>query len=416
MNEELHLKGNKAKMATAKMAALTSEQKNNTLLNMADALDENVHRILIANQKDMQAGQQNGLSEALLDRLLLTEERVRAMAAALRNLTKLEDPVGKMEEMWKGAQGIEIGKMRVPLGVIGIIYEARPNVTVDAAGLCLKTGNVVILRGGSDAQHSNRLLTDIIAGAAEKTGCPAGCIQSLDQPGREVVMEMLKLNEYIDVVIPRGGAGLIQAVVKNATVPVIETGVGNCHIFVDQTGNLKKAYDIVINAKVQRPGVCNALETLLVHREVASEFLPALLQELEDRGVEIRGDEETMLLWPSSRKASAEDYRTEFLDLILAVRIVAGLDEALDHIHQYSTGHSEAIITEHYGNARKFTQVVDSAAVYVNASTRFTDGEQFGYGAEIGISTQKLHARGPMGLRELTSIKYVIHGDGQIRK
>ncbi|MDW7672440.1 MAG: glutamate-5-semialdehyde dehydrogenase [Bacillota bacterium] len=416
MNDELHVKGNRAKEATGKMAALTTEQKNNSLLNMADALDRNVHRILTANQKDMHAGQENGLTEALLDRLLLTEDRVHAMAAALRNLTKLEDPVGKMEEMWKGAQGIEIGKMRVPLGVIGIIYEARPNVTVDAAGLCLKTGNVVILRGGSDAQHSNRLLTDIIAEAAEETGCPAGCIQSLDQPDREVVMEMLKLNEYIDVVIPRGGAGLIQAVVKNATVPVIETGVGNCHIFVDRTGNLEKAQEIVINAKVQRPGVCNALETLLVHRDVAAEFLPVLLHELGNRGVEIRGDEETRQLWPAAKEATEEDYRTEFLDLILAVKVVTDLEEALSHIHHYSTGHSEAIITEHYGNARKFTQVVDSAAVYVNASTRFTDGEQFGYGAEIGISTQKLHARGPMGLKELTSTKYVIHGDGQIRK
>ncbi len=416
MNEELTIKGGIAKEAAAALSLLSSEEKNHALLQMSDALEQGVHRIMDANREDMRSGREKGLSDALMDRLMLTEERIFAMAEGLKKMINLEDPVGKVEEMWIGAQGIEIGKMRVPMGVVGMIYEARPNVTVDAAGLCLKTGNAVILRGGSDAIHSNRILTELIASAAERAGCPKGSIQSIEQPGREIVNEFMQMTEYLDVIIPRGGAGLIQTVVKNATVPVIETGIGNCHIYVDEMADLDKAHQIVMNAKTQRPGVCNALETLLVHRSMADQLFPELLRDLMEKGVEIRGDERTKNLFPSTVKATEDDYKTEFLDLILAVKVVEDINEALTHIRQYGTGHSEAIITEHYGNARKFLRSIDAAAVYVNASTRFTDGEQFGYGAEIGISTQKLHARGPMGLKELTSIKYVVYGDGQARK
>lgn len=416
MNEELIIKGKLAKDAANSLSLLSAEEKNHALLQMAEALEQGVHRILEANKEDMRNGRENALSDALMDRLMLTEERIYAMADGLKALRGIEDPIGKVEEMWIGAQGIEIGKMRVPMGVIGMIYEARPNVTVDAAGLCLKTGNAVILRGGSDALHSNRILTELIATAAEKAGCPKGSIQSIEQTGREVVTEFIQMTDYLDVIIPRGGAGLIQTVVKNATVPVIETGIGNCHIFVDETADLEKAKQIVINAKTQRPGVCNALETLLVHKEKAKALLLELLPLLKAKGVEIRGDHFTREIFEEAVEVNDSDYAEEFLDLILAVKVVDSIDEAITHIQRYGTGHSEAIITEHYGNSRKFLRCVDAAAVYVNASTRFTDGEQFGYGAEIGISTQKLHARGPMGLKELTSTKYVIYGDGQIRK
>lgn len=416
MNEELITKGKQAKEAADSLSLLSSEEKNQALLQMAEALGQGVHRILEANKEDMIKGRENGLSDALMDRLMLTEERIFSMAEGLKKLTDLEDPVGKVEEMWIGAQGIEIGKMRVPMGVVGMIYEARPNVTVDAAGLCLKTGNAVILRGGSDALHSNRILTELIATAAEKAGCPKGSIQSIEQPGREIVTEFMQMTEYLDVIIPRGGAGLIQTVVNNATVPVIETGIGNCHIYVDEQADLEKAQRIIMNAKIQRPGVCNALETLLVHRSNAKELLKDLLPAMTDKGVEIRGDEKTKEIFPQAVEVTEADFKTEFLDLILAVKVVENIDEALAHIRNYGTGHSEAIITEHYGNSRKFLRNIDAAAVYVNASTRFTDGEQFGFGAEIGISTQKLHARGPMGLKELTSTKYVIYGDGQARK
>lgn len=416
MHEELRLKGERAKEASYQLSTIATGIKNKALLAMADALISNEKLILAANEKDLQAGRERGMGKALLDRLMLNSARIKDMAEGLRAVVSLADPVGEIESMWKGAQDIEIGKMRVPLGVIGIIYEARPNVTVDAAGLCLKTGNAVILRGSSDALQSNKAITDVIAKAAEAEGIPAGSIQLIENPGREIAQEMMRLNEYLDVLIPRGGAGLIQSVVKNATVPVIETGIGNCHVYVDSWAKLDSAEEIIVNAKTQRPGVCNAAESLLVHRDVAAEFLPKAGKRLSELGVELRGCPRTRELLPQAKVATEEDYASEFLDLILSIKVVDSLDEAIEHIRKYGTKHSEAIITENYTNARIFMQRVDAAAVYANASTRFTDGFQFGFGAEIGISTQKLHARGPMGLRELTSIKYIVYGNGQIRK
>jgi len=416
MHEELRIKGERAKEASYQLSTIPTSVKNKALLAMADALISNEKTILEANEKDMIAGRERGMGNALLDRLMLSPARIKDMAEGLRTVVSLADPVGEVESMWKGAQDIEIGKMRVPLGVIGIIYEARPNVTVDAAGLCLKTGNAVILRGSSDALQSNCAITDIIAKAAESAGIPAGSIQLIENPGREIAMEMMRLNEYLDVLIPRGGAGLIQSVVKNATVPVIETGIGNCHVYVDSWADLASAEEIIVNAKTQRPGVCNAAESLLVHKDVAAEFLPTAGKRLREMGVELRGCSRTREILPFAKLATAEDYASEFLDLILSVKVVDSLDEAIEHIRKNGTKHSEAIVTENYSNARTFLQRVDAAAVYVNASTRFTDGFQFGFGAEIGISTQKLHARGPMGLRELTSIKYIVYGNGQIRK
>ncbi|MCR4441256.1 MAG: glutamate-5-semialdehyde dehydrogenase [Peptococcaceae bacterium] len=414
--EELRVKGELAKEASYVLAGLSAEQKNRALSAMAADLEEKEGLILEANEKDMTAGRERGMSKALLDRLLLTPARIKEMANGLRALVSLPDPVGEIESMWKGAQDIEIGKMRVPLGVVGIIYEARPNVTVDAAGLCLKTGNAVILRGSSDALQSNRTITGVIAAAAESAGAPRGCIQLVEDPRREVAVEMMRLNQYLDVLIPRGGAGLIRSVLENASVPVIETGIGNCHVYVDSWADLEMAEKIIINAKTQRPAVCNAAESLLVHEKVAGEFLPRAGKRLVEMGVEIRGCPKTLELIPGAKPATEEDYAAEFLDLILSVRVVAGLEEAMAHIRRYGTKHSEAIVTESYANARAFLQGVDAAAVYVNASTRFTDGFQFGFGAEIGISTQKLHARGPMGLKELTTIKYVVYGNGQVRK
>lgn len=416
MHEELRIKGERAKEAGYQLSTIPTGIKNKALLTMADALIANEKTILEANEKDMAAGRERGMGKALLDRLMLSSARIKDMAEGLRAVASLADPVGEVESMWKGAQDIEIGKMRVPLGVIGIIYEARPNVTVDAAGLCLKTGNAVILRGSSDALQSNCAITNIIAKAAESVGIPAGSIQLIENPGREIALEMMRLNEYLDVLIPRGGAGLIQSVVKNATVPVIETGIGNCHVYVDSWADLASAEEIIVNAKTQRPGVCNAAESLLVHKDVAEKFLPQAGKRLSEMGVELRGCERTRELLPFVKPATAEDYASEFLDLILSVKVVDSLEEAIEHIRLNGTKHSEAIVTENYPNARIFLQRVDAAAVYVNASTRFTDGFQFGFGAEIGISTQKLHARGPMGLRELTSIKYIVYGNGQIRK
>lgn len=416
LDKELVAKGKLAKEAAYQLGLLSTEVKNQALLQMAGALEEKEQEILQANEEDIAKAKDQGMSEAMLDRLLLTPQRIKDMAEGLRALVALPDPVGEVESMWKGAQDIEIGKMRVPLGTIGIIYEARPNVTADAAGLCLKTGNAVILRGGSSALNSNLVITNILAQAAEQAGAPQGSIQLIENTDRQVATQMMKMNEYLDVLIPRGGGGLIKSVVENATVPVIETGIGNCHIYVDSQADLEKAEEIIINAKTQRPAVCNAAETLLVHEKVAGEFLPNVAQKLLAKGVEVRGDESTCALIPQAIKATEEDYGREFLDLILAVKVVKSLEEALEHIRRYSTKHSEAIITENYGNARTFLQRVDAAAVYANASTRFTDGFQFGFGAEIGISTQKLHARGPMGLKELTTIKYIIYGNGQWRK
>ncbi|RDV84306.1 glutamate-5-semialdehyde dehydrogenase [Ammonifex thiophilus] len=416
IEEEVVAKARRAKEAARRLAYLPTTVKDKALMAMADALEREKEFILEANARDMEAARAKGLSKALLDRLMLNEKRLREMAQGLRDIVKLPDPVGEIVAMWKRPNGLMIGQMRVPLGVVGMIYEARPNVTVDAAGLCLKAGNAVVLRGGSEALNSNAAIVKVIARAAVESGVPEGAIEFIDRPEREAAQVLMRLNEYIDVLIPRGGAGLIQTVVRTATVPVIETGVGNCHVYVDAAADLAKAEAIVINAKCQRPGVCNAMETLLVHQEVAPRFLPAVGEKLRERGVEIRGCPVTLQYLPWARPATEEDWATEFLDLILAVKVVQSLDEALDHIYRYGTKHSEAIVTEDYSTARRFLEAVDAAAVYVNASTRFTDGGQFGFGAEIGISTQKLHARGPMGLKELTTIKYIILGEGQVRE
>lgn len=412
---ELGDKGRIAKQAARRLAALSTAVKNGALLAMAAALEENQVSIISANNQDIDRAEKAGMPKPLIDRLLLNPARIKAMADGLRQIAALPDPVGEVVSGWTRPNGLSLTKVRVPLGVIGIIYEARPNVTVDAAGLCLKAGNAVILRGGSEAIASNAAVTAIIAGAADAAGIPAGAIQLVETTDRQAVTAMLKLNQYLDVIIPRGGAGLIRTVVENSTVPVIETGTGVCHTFVDATADLAMAQEIAFNAKVSRPGVCNAMETLLVHQAVAAEFLPVMLARYHQAGVELRGCEQTRRFHPAVKAATAADWAAEFLDLILAVKVVNGLDEALEHIAAYSTRHSEAIVTSDYNNARRFQQEVDAAAVYVNASTRFTDGFEFGFGAEIGISTQKLHTRGPMGLPELTSIKYVVHGTGQIR-
>ncbi|MCM8711612.1 glutamate-5-semialdehyde dehydrogenase [Clostridium sp. SYSU_GA19001] len=409
-------KGKLAKAAARGLASCETNVKNKALLNMAEALLENAQVILAANEKDMEAGRAKGLSKAMLDRLMLNEKRIADMAEGVRQIASLSDPIGEVTKMWKRPNGIQIGSIRVPLGVIGIIYEARPNVTVDAAALCIKAGNVVLLRGGSEAVNSNRALAEVISKATIKAGLPENSIQYIDIIDREAVNVMLRLNEYIDVLIPRGGAGLIRTVVENATVPVIETGVGNCHVYVDSDADLKMAEEIVINAKTQRPAVCNAMETLLIHKDCYEEFLKSLAPRLIELGVEIRGCERTKALVNEAAAACEEDWRVEYLDLILAVKVVDSLDEALDHIYKYGTKHSEAIITNNYFNSQRFLKEVDAAAVYVNASTRFTDGFEFGFGGEIGISTQKLHARGPMGLEQLTTNKYIIYGEGQIRK
>lgn len=414
---DLLRKAELAREAANKLAHLSTKVKNNALIHMAGALKDNnnKHVILKANEADIKAAREKGITGALLDRLMLDEKRVDDMADGLLEVATLPDPVGEVVSMWLRPNGLEVGKVRVPLGVIGMVYEARPNVTVDAAGLCLKAGNAILLRGGSEAINSNITIAKVIAKAAEDSGIPEGAVSIVEDTSRETVNEMLKLHGYIDVLIPRGGSGLIKAVVENATVPVIETGVGNCHIYVDEFADLDKAVTITVNAKCQRPGVCNAAETLLVHKNIAEKFLPVVLQELTANGVEIRGCEKTKALKGEIRIASSEDYEAEFLDLIMAVKVVDDFDGALEHIYRYGTRHSECIVTENYTNARAFLKRVDAAAVYVNASTRFTDGNQFGFGAEIGISTQKLHARGPMGLKELTSTKYIIYGDGHIR-
>lgn len=416
MVKELVLEqGRKAKRVARVLATASEREKNQALLSMANALRENQERIMAANKEDLAQGEKKGLSKALLDRLLLDAKRIEEMAQGLESVAALPDPVGEVVAMWKRPNGLEIGKMRVPLGVVGIIYESRPNVTVDAAGLCLKTGNAVILRGGSEAFQSNKAIAGILSQAIEAAGLPGEAVQLVDTTDREAVNVLLKMNQYLDVLIPRGGAGLIRNVMENATVPVIETGVGVCHTYVDQNADVQMAQDIVVNAKTQRPGVCNALETLLVHKDLAQEFLPAVAKELKEHGVELRGCPRTKEILPEAGEATEEDWYAEYLDLILAIKIVDSMEEAIEHIAQYGTKHSEAIVTQDYARARKFLQQVDAASVYVNASTRFTDGFQYGFGAEIGISTQKLHARGPMGLTELTTFKYIIYGDGQIR-
>ena len=416
MKEYIEGLGKKAKAAAAEGAALTTDQKNNALRTMAKALRDQEETILKANEEDMKNGEEKGLTPALLDRLKLNHDRIEGMAGGLEALAALNDPIGETIAQWKRPNGLEIARKRVPLGVIAIIYEARPNVTADAAGLTLKTGNAVILKGGSEAYHSNLCVTQVLRNALKEQGLNEDLLQFVESTDREAVSVLLKMRKYVDVVIPRGGGGLIRFVVENATIPSIETGTGNCHIYMDRYGDIKMGVDIVFNAKTQRPAVCNAAETLLVHKDIAGEFLPALDQKLKEKNVEIRGCQRTCALLRDAVPAVEEEWETEFLDYILAVKIVDSINEAMAHIARYSSGHSEAIITESYSRSRKFTETVDAAAVYVNASTRFTDGNEFGFGAEIGISTQKLHARGPMGLNALTTEKFVIHGSGQIRK
>ncbi len=414
MNELIE-KGIKAKNAAGQLSQLSTQQKNNALKHAADELINDAEFILNENQKDLEAASANNVKGALLDRLRLTRDRIESMAEGLEQVARLDDPVGEVLYMKKRPNGLQIGQIRVPLGVIGIIYEARPNVTADAFALCLKTGNAVILRGGKEAINSNKAIVKVIQDALNNKKVPVDAIQLVEDTSRESAVAMMKLNKYLDVLIPRGGAGLIQTVVENSSVPVLETGVGNCHTFIDESADLQKAQKIAVNAKTHRPGVCNAMESLLVHSSVADKILPPLCDELKNLNVEIRGDDTVQKLVPFAISATEEDWSTEYLDLILAVKVVSSLDEAINHINTYGSSHSECIVTENYSNAQRFLQEVDAAAVYVNASTRFTDGFEFGFGAEIGISTQKLHARGPMGLKELTSTKYIIYGNGQIR-
>jgi glutamate-5-semialdehyde dehydrogenase len=409
-------KGELAKKASRRLANIDTNVKNNALISMSEALLKNKTYILAENEKDIIKGNNSGMSKSLLDRLALNSKRIEDMAEALKIVATLSDPIGQGTKMWKNKDNLQIGQVRVPLGVIGIIYEARPNVTVDAAALCIKSGNAVILKGGKEAINSNLAITNVISEAAVEAGLPQGSIQLIESTDREAVNIMMRLNQFIDVLIPRGGAGLIHSVVNNSTVPVIETGVGNCHVYVDEDAELEMAEKIVINAKTHRPAVCNAMETLLVHKSIASKFLPKIVESLKSLGVEIRGCQETQKYVRDIENASKEDWEMEYLDLILAVKVVDSLEDAMDHIYKYGTKHSESIITNNYKNSQRFLQEVDAAAVYVNASTRFTDGSEFGFGAEIGISTQKLHARGPMGLEQLTSTKYIIYGEGQIRK
>ncbi len=412
---KLKMIGQRAKDAARVLGNAGENTKNAALEKMAAALIQNTEKILAANENDLKNAEKKGISGAMVDRLCLTEDRVRGMADGILEVRDLEDPVGEVLSMHRRPNGLTIGKKRVPMGVIAIIYEARPNVTADAAALCLKTSNAVILRGGSEAILSNTEIVNVLRAAIEDAGLPADSVILVEDTSREVAAELMRLKGYVDVLIPRGGAGLIQNVVKNATVPVIETGSGNCHVYIDDDSDIKTAVDIVVNSKTQRPGVCNAAETLLVSKKAAERFLPAVEAALTAAGVELRACGAAAQYLKRFVPATEEDFDTEFLDLILAVKVVDGIDEAIEHINLHSTGHSEAIFTSSYKNSQRFLQEVDSAAVYVNASTRFTDGAEFGFGAEIGISTQKLHARGPMGLRELTSTKYIIYGDGQIR-
>ena len=414
MSELLEL-GKNACDAKYVLQKLTTEEKNKALQTAANDLCERQEEILAANVLDLENGKNNGMNPGLLDRLKLTGERIAQIAEGLRQIAALPDCIGETMEHFERPNGLKIDKVRVPLGVIGIIYEARPNVTADAFGLCFKTGNAVILKGGSDAIHSNIAIVKVLQDALEACSMPRTAVQLIEDTDRAVTAQFMKMKEYVDVLIPRGGAGLIRSVVENSTIPVIETGTGNCHVYVDKDADVDMAVKILMNAKTQRVGVCNACESLLVHEKVKDAFLPVLAERLRTKNVEMRADEEAKALIPDAVTATEEDWGTEYLDYILSIKVVGSADEAIRHINRYNTGHSEAIITRDYNNAQKFLDEVDAAAVYVNASTRFTDGFEFGFGAEIGISTQKLHARGPMGLLALTSTKYIIYGNGQIR-
>ena len=408
--------GKKAKDASFLLGKMGSGEKNKGLLTAAEEILKGQDEILKANANDVKKAKEKGMAQGLVDRLLLTPDRILGIVEGMRQVAGLEDPVGEVISMKKRPNGLIVGQKRVPMGVIGIIYEARPNVTADAFALCFKTGNAVILRGGSDALESNEAIVACIRRGLSSCGIPEDAVFLLSDTSRETAREFMRMNQYLDVLIPRGGAGLIKSVVENSTVPVIETGTGNCHIYVDETADLAMAADILFNAKTQRIGVCNACESVLVHRAVADTFLPIMKKRLDEKQVEIRADRASRIVVPEFKEATEEDWGREYLDYILSCKIVDSVDEAIVHINKYNTGHSEAIVTSDYGNAQKFLDEVDAAAVYVNASTRFTDGFEFGFGAEIGISTQKLHARGPMGLKELTSTKYIIYGDGQIRQ
>ena len=415
MKAELMEIGIKAKEAAGKMALLETNKKNEVLNCVAKNLIKDAKTLIAENAKDMEAGKANGMPEGLLDRLLLTEKRIEQMAEGLEQVAALDDPIGEVLSMKKRPNGLRIGQKRVPLGVVGIIYEARPNVTADAFGLCFKTGNAVILKGGSDALHSNIAIVASIRRTLAECGVDENAIALIEDTSRETTTEFMKMNGYVDVLIPRGGAGLIRAVVENATVPVIETGTGNCHIYVDESADLDMAVNIIFNAKTQRIGVCNACESLVVHENIKDALLPKLAERLKEKNVEMRGDKASQEACSDIIPASDEDWGKEYLDYILSIKVVSSVEEAIAHINKYNTKHSEAIITNNYEHAQKFLDEVDAAAVYVNASTRFTDGFEFGFGAEIGISTQKLHARGPMGLLALTTTKYIIYGNGQVR-
>ncbi len=408
--------GERAGTAAAGLAVLDTATKNSALIAMAEAIEENAEKLRVANTKDIDAGRENGLSNAMLDRLEINEKRIRSMASGLVQVASLDDPVGRLLDSWTRPNGLRIEKVSVPIGVIGIVYESRPNVTADAAGLCLKAGNAVILRGGKEAIHSNLAIAECLREAGTRAGLPEASIQLIETTDRDAVSIMLKMDEYIDLIIPRGGEGLIRAVVENSTIPVIKHYKGVCHIYVDSEYDSDMALRIVENAKCQRPGVCNAVETLLINEKAAAKFAPVIAEILTAKGVELRGDESFLRYFPSAKPASEDDWREEFLDLVLAVRIVKDVDAAISHINTYGSAHSDAIISRDPENVKKFLNQVDSSTVYANASTRFTDGGEFGMGAEIGISTDKLHARGPMGLPELNTYKYLVHGTGQIRE
>ena len=415
MNNNVIELGVRAKAAASKLGLLSTDEKNKALLAVAEGLRKNVAIILAENEKDIEKAKENGMSAALIDRLMLNEARIHGIAESVVSVTQLPDPIGEVISMTKRPNGLMIGKKRVPLGVIGMIYESRPNVTADSFCLCFKTGNAVILKGGSDALYSNLAITKVIRTALKEQGIVEDAVQIIESTDRESTKALMRMNQYVDVLIPRGGAGLIKSVVENSTVPVIETGTGNCHIYVDETADFAMALDIIDNAKTQRLGVCNAAESLVIHQSILSEFLPVLYERLTVKNITIRADERARAICPKMEEATEDDFYKEYLDRFISLKTVNSLDEAIAHINEHNTGHSEAIITKDYEHSMRFLNEIDAAAVYVNASTRFTDGGEFGFGAEIGISTQKLHARGPLGLEELTTTKYIIFGNGQIR-